>query len=50
METIEFIFEIIIGICSAIGLLFIGIYIGKKFGTFKNFILKILENFKQRFE
>jgi len=46
METVDFVFEIVIGIVSAIGLLFCGIFIGRKYGTLENFILKILEKFK----
>lgn len=48
METIDFIFEIVIGAGSAIGLLFFGIYIGRRFGTLEKFVLEILEGIKRK--
>lgn len=48
LNIIDQIIEIIIGTFSVIGLLYIGIIIGREFGTFENFILKFLESIKSR--
>ena len=50
MTTIEFVFEITVGVTSTIGLLYCGIVIGRKFGTFENFVLKMLDRLKEKIE
>ena len=44
----EFIFEVIIGVGSVLGLLNVGIYIGKNYGTFEKFILKVLDIIQEK--
>jgi len=44
----KMIIEIIIGFTCVIGYLWVGIYIGRTFGTFEKFVLTILEKLKER--
>ena len=48
METADFIFELVFGAGSVIGLLWCGIFIGREFGTFEKFILKMLDILKDK--
>ena len=48
MSNIEFILNDLIGIISVIALFNIGIYIGRKFGTFTKFICKILNKLEKK--
>lgn len=50
MSSIEFIIQIIIGIVGVIGLLCIGIYIGREHGSFEKFVLKVLDSLIKRME
>ncbi len=43
MKLFMFIFEVFIGVGSVISLLYIGIYIGKTYGSLEKFILDILD-------
>lgn len=36
--------EIVIVVCSVIGLVFCGVFIGREFGTFENFVLYLLRS------
>jgi len=45
--NIKIVIEIIIGIGCVIFYLNFGIYIGKKYGSFEAFVLKILDNIKK---
>ncbi len=48
METFDFIIEIIIGVTSVIGMLFVGIFIGKEYGTLEKFILEVLKQIENK--
>jgi len=48
MITIIDIIEVIITILCVLGLLWEGIWIGRNFGTFENFVLKVLEHMKNK--
>ena len=43
-----FIFEIVLGFLCVIFYLWIGIFIGKNYGSFENFVLCCLESLKKR--
>lgn len=44
------IIESIVGVCSVIVLLWLGILIGREFGTFEKFVLTFLEELKRRLD
>ena len=46
MTTFEFILNIVVGVTASLGTLFVGIYIGREFGTFSHFWLVILSKIK----
>ena len=48
METINFIIELIIGVGMSIGLIYYGIFIGREFGTFEKFVIKLLDILKDK--
>lgn len=47
---IKFLFEIIVVIASVIGLFLSGIFIGKEFGAFENFIQALLSKIEKIFK